>query len=75
MALPGLNAEPKPQGVGRRVRIVQKSNAVLALYARVITDLPDDQECVVDNIELQILRRFAPQLLNSATPPKRRSAK
>jgi hypothetical protein len=24
--VPGLNAEPKPQGVGRRVRIVLKSN-------------------------------------------------
>jgi hypothetical protein len=39
---------------------VRANTALLALYARVITDLPSDQECIVDNIELQILRRFAP---------------
>jgi hypothetical protein len=54
---------------------VRASTAMLALYARVITDLPGDQECIVDNIELQILRRFAPKLLKSAAPTKRRSAK
>ena len=54
---------------------VRASTAMLALYARVITDLPGDQECVVDNIELQILRRFAPKLLKSAAPTKRGSAK
>jgi len=54
---------------------VRANTALLALYARVITDPPDDQECVVDNIELQILRRFAPRLLKSAVPSKRRSAK
>lgn len=54
---------------------VRANTAVLALYARVITDLPGDQESVVDNIELQILRRFAPKLLKSAAPPKRRDAK
>jgi hypothetical protein len=54
---------------------VRANTAILALYARVITDLPDDKECVVDNIELQILRRFAPRLLKSAATSKRRGAK
>jgi Family of unknown function (DUF5681) len=54
---------------------VRANTAILALYARVITDLPDDQADVVDDIELQILRRFAPRLLKSAATPKRRSAK
>jgi len=54
---------------------VRANTAMLALYMRVITDLPGDQEAIVDNIELQILRRFAPKLLKSATSPKRRGTK
>lgn len=54
---------------------VRANAAILALYARVITDLPDDQDRVVDNNELQILRRFAPRLLKPGASPKRRNAK
>jgi Family of unknown function (DUF5681) len=50
---------------------VRANAAILALYARVITELPDDQDSVVDDKELQILRRFAPRLLKPATPAKR----
>ena len=53
---------------------VRANAAILALYARVITELPDDQDSVVDAKELQILRRFAPRLLKSAAPAKRRTA-
>ena len=54
---------------------VRANAAILALYARVITELPDDQDSVVDAKELQILRRFAPRLLKSAVPAKSRTAK
>jgi hypothetical protein len=54
---------------------VRANAAILAHYARVITDLPDDQESVVHDNELQIVRRFAPRLLKSAVLPKSRSAK
>jgi Family of unknown function (DUF5681) len=54
---------------------VRASAAVLALYARVITDLPNDQENVVDINELEILRRFGPRLLKLAAPPKGGSSK
>jgi Family of unknown function (DUF5681) len=50
---------------------VRANATILALYARVITELPDDQDSVVDAKELQILRRFAPRLLKPATPAKR----
>jgi hypothetical protein len=54
---------------------IRANAAILALYARVLTDLPDEQDGVVDDNELQIVRRFAPRLLKSAAPPKSRSAK
>jgi Family of unknown function (DUF5681) len=54
---------------------IRANAAILALYARTLTDVPDDQDKVVDDKELQILQRFAPRLLKSAVPPKRRSAK
>jgi hypothetical protein len=54
---------------------IRANAAILALYARVLTDLPDDQESVVHDNELQIVRRFAPRLLKSAVLPKSRSAK
>ena len=54
---------------------VRANAAVLALYARVITDLPDDQDSVVEENELQILRRFAPRLLRSTTSSKKRHSK
>jgi len=46
---------------------VRATAAVLALYARVITDLPDEEDSVVEENELQILRQFAPQLLRPTT--------
>src|SRR6516164_11024275 len=49
---------------------VRANAALLALYARVIAELPDDQDGVVDDSELQILRRFAPRLANSAAKKK-----
>jgi len=49
---------------------VRASAALLALYARVIAELPDDQDGVIDDSELQILRRFAPRLANSAAKRK-----
>jgi hypothetical protein len=54
---------------------IRGNAAILALYARVLTDLPDDQESVVHDNELQIVRRFAPRLLKSAVLPKSRSAR
>jgi hypothetical protein len=43
---------------------VRATAAMLALYARVITEPPDDLDEVQAD-ELQILRRFAPRLLKS----------
>jgi hypothetical protein len=42
---------------------VRAAAALLSLYARVITESPEDQP--VESDELQILRRFAPRLLRS----------
>ncbi len=47
---------------------IRASAALLALYARVITETPEDQNQAIDNDELQILRRFAPRLLKSLEP-------
>jgi Family of unknown function (DUF5681) len=44
---------------------VRATAAVLALYARVITEAPEDQNDPIDSDEFQILRRFAPRLLKS----------
>ena len=49
---------------------VRANSAVLALYARVITDLPDDEDSIVEENELQILRQFAPRFLQSTASPK-----
>jgi hypothetical protein len=46
---------------------VRANAAILALYARVITDVPDDQDNAIHPRELQILRRFAPRLPKSVT--------
>ena len=46
---------------------VRATAAVPALYARVITDLPDEEDSVVEENELQILRQFAPRLLRPTT--------
>ena len=54
---------------------VRANAAVLALYARVITDLPDDQDSVVEENELQILRQFAPRLLRPTTRARKRHSK
>ena len=51
---------------------VRANAAVLALYARVITDLPDEEDSVVEENELQILRQFAPRLLRSTTSARKR---
>jgi hypothetical protein len=39
--------------------------SLLALYARVITEPPHDDDQPIDADELQVLRRFAPRLLRS----------
>ena len=44
---------------------VRATTAVLALYARVITETPEDHNDSIEADELQILRRFAPRLLKS----------
>jgi hypothetical protein len=42
---------------------VRATAALLALYARVITEAPEDKNDTIESDELQILRRFAPRLL------------
>ena len=54
---------------------VRANSAVLSLYARVITDLPDDEDSVVEENELQILRQFAPRLLQPIKSVRKRRAK
>jgi hypothetical protein len=54
---------------------VRANSAVLSLYARVITDLPDDEDSVVEENELQILRQFAPRFLQSTASAKKRHTK
>jgi Family of unknown function (DUF5681) len=44
---------------------VRATAAMLALYARVITEPSDDSNDEIQADELQILRRFAPRLLKS----------
>ena len=44
---------------------VRATAALLALYARVITEAPEDQNDPIDSDEFQILRRFVPRLLKS----------
>ena len=44
---------------------VRAMASLLALYARVITELPDDDNQPIEADELQVLRRFAPRLLRS----------
>jgi hypothetical protein len=44
---------------------VRATTAVLALYARVITEPTDDPNDEIQTDELEILRRFAPRLLKS----------
>ena len=44
---------------------VRATASLLALYARVITEPPDDDNQPIDTEELQVLRRFAPRLLRS----------
>jgi hypothetical protein len=54
---------------------VRANAAILALYARVITDLPDQEDSVVEENELQILRQFAPEFLQSTALAKKRKTK
>src|SRR6516225_5270170 len=49
---------------------VRATTAFLALYARVITEIPEDHSDSIENDELQILRRFAPRLLKSIRPKR-----
>ena len=44
---------------------VRAMTSLLAIYARVITDPPLDDNQPIDTDELQVLRRFAPRLLRS----------
>jgi Family of unknown function (DUF5681) len=54
---------------------VRANATVLALYARVITDLPDGEDSVVEENELEILRQFAPKRLQSPAAAKKRNTK
>ena len=54
---------------------IRANSAVLSLYARVINDLPDDEDGIVEENELQILRQFAPKFLQSTASAKRRNKK
>src|ERR1700737_502338 len=44
---------------------VRATTALLALYARVISEPPEDESGLVEEDELLILRRFGPRLLKS----------
>jgi Family of unknown function (DUF5681) len=44
---------------------VRATTALLALYARVISEPPEDESGSVEEHELLILRRFAPRLVKS----------
>jgi Family of unknown function (DUF5681) len=46
-------------------RDVRATATILSLYARVITEQPDDSNDEIQVDELQILKRFAPRLLKS----------
>ena len=46
---------------------VRATASLLALYARVITETPPDDNQPIDADELQVLRRFAPHLLRSVS--------
>src|SRR5438445_6441246 len=46
---------------------VRATTAVLALYARVISEPPEDESGSVEDHELLVLRRFGPRLLKSLT--------
>jgi hypothetical protein len=46
---------------------VRATTALLALYARVISEPPEDESGSVEEHELLILRRFGPRLLKSLT--------
>jgi hypothetical protein len=54
---------------------VRANAAVLALCARVITDLPDQEDSVVEENELAILRQFAPKLIQATASAKKRNPK
>jgi Family of unknown function (DUF5681) len=44
---------------------VKATSALLSVYARVITQIPDEPEDTLQKSEIEILRRFAPRLLQS----------
>jgi hypothetical protein len=50
---------------------VRASTAMLALYARIITETPKDDGESVQPDELEVLRQFAPRLLKSLQPKQR----
>ena len=54
---------------------VRATAAMLALYARVITEPVDDSDDEIQADELQILRRFAPRLLNSPRAKMKKSSR
>jgi len=51
---------------------VRATTALLALYARVITEPPEDDSGLVEEHELLVLRRFGPRLLKSLTKETRK---
>jgi len=44
---------------------VRATTAVLTLYARLITEPPEDEGRAIEDDELLIIRRFGPRLLKS----------
>ena len=52
---------------------VRATAAMLALYARVATEHPDDGASSIAEDEIQILRRFAPRLVKKLRKEKSRS--
>ncbi len=44
---------------------VRATTALLALYARVISEPPEDEGCPIEDDELLIIRRFGPRLVKS----------
>jgi Family of unknown function (DUF5681) len=52
---------------------VRATAAVIALYAKVITESPEEQSAPIESDELEILRRYAPRLLNKKATRKPKS--
>ena len=51
---------------------VRATTAVLTLYARLITEPPEDEGRAIEDDELLIIRRFGPRLLKSLSKKETR---